>query len=169
MPEANVPRAEMRHRRILSNQGDKTTGRNRNRGNEQAHSPGGYREGGSVARASRRTADSHFMTIVAGGQHAPRKCCRSSSTGKIRGSRRFGSRRFLTRSSTLRAAWNPRIDAAAWVSHRDKTVSMVERTRFRMEQSCGLRYRHLRNSSTASRCSSERSSPKVWPVLSMPV
>lgn len=30
-------------------------------------------------------------------------------------------------------------------------------------------YRHLRNSSTASRCSSVRSSPKVWPVLSMPV
>ena len=30
-------------------------------------------------------------------------------------------------------------------------------------------YRHLRNSSTASRCFSERSSPKVWPVLSMPV
>jgi hypothetical protein len=32
------------------------------------------------------------MTIVAGGQQAPRKCCLSSSTGRVRGSRAFGSR-----------------------------------------------------------------------------
>jgi hypothetical protein len=37
---------------------------------------------------------------------------------------------FLARSSTLQAAWNPRMDAAAWVSDRDETVSMVERTQF---------------------------------------
>ena len=32
------------------------------------------------------------MTIVAGGQQAPRKCCLSSSTGRVRGSLAFGSR-----------------------------------------------------------------------------
>ena len=48
--------------------------------------------GGSDARASRGTADGRFMTIVAGGQQAPRKCCLSSSTRRVRGSRAFGSR-----------------------------------------------------------------------------
>jgi len=55
----------------------------------------GWGEEESDARASSRTANGRFMTIVAGGQRAPRKRCLSSSTGRIRSSRAFGSRAFL--------------------------------------------------------------------------
>jgi len=55
-------------------------------------------EGRGVGRidalVSRGIVDDHFMTNVAGGQHAPKKCCLCSSTARVRSPQTPGSQRF---------------------------------------------------------------------------
>jgi hypothetical protein len=60
------------------------------------------------------------VTNVAGGQQAPRKCCLSSSTQRIRGSPLFGSRRFSCPGRAIAAVF---YDGLHW---RRRTVVCAE-------------------------------------------